>query len=124
MFTVSVETHFWASHQLGLADGGKEPLHWHNWSVTAEVGSNRLNSIGLVMDFRHLKEMVEEIVAGLGDAGGQGEGKIGHLQQDSSSAEAIAKYIYEKLEPKLPQGVRLEAVRVAEGPGWSAKFAK
>ena len=121
MFTLSVETHFWASHQLTLPDGLKEPLHGHNWSVTADVSSNKLDSMGLVMDFGRLRTLVEEIVAGFDNILLD---RIDYFQQNGSSAEAVAKYIYEKLEPKLPEGLKLEDVVVAEEPGCSAKFSK
>ena len=45
MFTISVETHFWASHQLHLPDGSKEPSHYHNWLVTVQVAAEKLNEI-------------------------------------------------------------------------------
>ncbi len=121
MFTVSVETHFWASHQLTLPDGSKEPPHRHNWSVTVDVSTEALNSMGLVMDFRQLKAMVDKTIAEFDNTALD---KIGHFQRNNSSAENVAGYIYEKLEPKLPQGVKLEAIRVVEEPGCSAKFAK
>jgi len=121
MFTLSVETHFWASHQLTLPNGSKEPLHGHNWSVTADVSSNKLDSMGLVMDFGRLRTLVEEIVAGFDNIGLD---RIDYFQQNGSSSEAVAKYIYEKLEPKLPKDLKLEDVVVAEEPGCSAKFSK
>ena len=124
MFTISVETHFWASHQLVLPDGSKEPPHHHNWSVTADVSPlqrNKLNSMGLVMDFRRLAAMVDKTIA---EFDNMALDKIGYFQQNNSSAENVARYIYEKLEPKLPQGVKLEAIRVVEEPGCSAKFAR
>ena len=121
MFTVSVETHFWASHQLTLPDGSKEPPHRHNWSVTVDVSTEALNSMGLVMDFRQLKAMVDKTIAEFDNTALD---KIGYFQRNNSSAENVAGYIYEKLEPKLPQGVKLEAIRVVEEPGCSAKFAK
>jgi len=121
MFTVSVETHFWASHQLTLPDGSKEPPHRHNWSVTVDVSTEALNSMGLVMDFRQLKAMVDKTIAEFDNTALD---KIDYFQRNNSSAENVAGYIYEKLEPKLPQGVKLEAIRVVEEPGCSAKFAK
>ena len=121
MFTVSVETHFWASHQLTLSDGSKEPLHHHNWSVTADVSSEVLNNTGLVMDFRQLKAMVDKTID---EFDNMALDKIDYFQRNNSSAENVAGYIYEKLEPRLPEGVKLEAVRVVEEPGCSAKFAK
>jgi len=120
MFTVSVETHFWASHQLTLSDGSKEPLHHHNWAVTADVSSDKLNSMGLVMDFRRLAAMVDNVVAELDNVP---LNRIDYFQRNSSSAESVAKYIYEKLRARLPEGVKLEAVRVVEEPGCSAKFS-
>ena len=121
MFTISVETHFQALHQLTFPDGSKEPLHRHDWLVTADVSSRSLNDMGLVMDFHQLKTMVDNIVAGFE---GTRLDENDYFQQNSSSAETIAKYIYEELAAVLPKGVELEAVKVFEQPGCSAKFSK
>lgn len=119
MFTVSVETHFWASHQLTLPDGGKEPVHRHIWAVTTDVSSEGLNNRGVVVDFHQLRAMVDDIIAEFGNMALE---SFDYFQQNSSSAETIAKYIYEKLQPKLPEDVKLESIRVVEEPGCSAKF--
>jgi len=121
LFSVSVEKHFWASHQLTLPDGSKEPLHQHNWVVTVDVNSSELNSMGLIMDFRRLKTMVDNIVTDFDNI--QLE-KLDYFQQNNSSAEAVARYIYEKLEPRLSGDLKLNYIRVAEQPGCSAKFSK
>jgi len=165
MFTVSVETHFQASHQLALSPAARigdpappeargpsrsredehsrlagkgqrclsrlgraktglpvaqnpscaevEPEHYHNWSVIADVSSNNLNSRGIVMDFHKLKAAVDNIVAELDNTVLH---KTDYFRQNSPSAENVAKYIYEKLEPKLPKGVKLQSIRVVEGP--------
>ena len=119
MFTVSVETHFWASHQLVLPDGSKEPVHRHNWSVTADVCSDKLNSMAVVMDFQKLKAMVDDIVAQFDNMALE---ELSYFQQNNPSAENVARYIYEKLRSKMPQGVKLKSIRVVEEPGCSAKF--
>ena len=124
MFTIAVETNFQASHQLRLADGSKEPMHRHNWLVAVEVSSDKLNSIGLVMDFHRLRAMVERIVAEFDNPDTRGLDSIDYFRTNNPSAEMIAKYIYETLGPELPTGVKLEAVRVVEEPGCSAKFGK
>lgn len=119
MFTVSVETRFRASHQLVLPDGSKEHAHGHNWLVTADVSSETINPLGVVMDFRQLKAMTDDIVAGFEN---ESLDNLDYFQRNNPSAENVAKYIYEKLEPKLPKGVKLRCVRVEEEPGCSAKF--
>ncbi len=121
MFTISVERHFQASHQMILPDGSKEPVHQHDWVVTADLSSERLNNMGVVMDFRALQAMIDKTVAGFDNSELE---SIGYFQQNNPSAENVAKYIYEKLLIELPEGVKLQNVRVVEEPGCSAKFGE
>jgi len=121
LFTVSVESQFWASHRLTLQDGSKEPLHSHNWKVAADVSTDKLDSRGLVMDFRRLKAMTDEILA---DFENGRLNKLNYFQRNNPSAENVAKYIFEKLEPSLPDHLKLNHVMVIEQPGCSAKFTR
>jgi len=121
LFTISIETHFSASHQLVLPDGSKEPLHNHNWAVAADVGSKRLDNMGFVMDFRRLKAAVDKIVSELDNT--QLE-KIDYFHRHNSSAENVAKYIYQKLKLSLPKDVKLLSISVVEEPGCCARFGK
>lgn len=119
MFTISVETHFRASHQLPLSNGSKERAHRHNWLVTADVSSEKMNPLGVVMDFRQLKAMVDDIVAEFENTPLD---NLDYFQRNNPSAENVAKYIYQELEPRLPKGIELRSVKVEEEPGCSAKF--
>jgi len=121
MFTISVETRFRASHQLSLPDGSKEPAHRHNWAVTADVSSDLLNDMGVVIDFRRLKATVNNIIAELDN---KSLDRIDYFQRNNPSAENVAKYIYEKLKPKLPKGLKLQNIKVFEKPSCSAKFSE
>lgn len=121
MFTIRVETHFRASHQLMLPDGAKEPLHHHNWVVTASISSDKLDSMGLVMDFSQLKAMVKKTTDEFDNAQLD---SIDYFRRNNPSAENIAKYIYDRLEPELPSGAKLRSIKVIEEPGCSAKFSK
>jgi 6-pyruvoyltetrahydropterin/6-carboxytetrahydropterin synthase len=119
MFIISVERRFRASHQLVLPDGSKEPVHEHDWAVTAELGSDRLNNMGIVMNFQRLQAMIDKIVAGFDKKALE---STGFFRQNNPSAENVAKYIYEKLRTGLPEGVKLLNVRVVEEPGCSAMY--
>jgi 6-pyruvoyltetrahydropterin/6-carboxytetrahydropterin synthase len=119
MWTVSVETHFWASHRLTLPDGSKEHAHSHNFSVTAYVGTEKMTDMGLVMDFRCLKAMLDNIVAEFDNVALD---RIGYFKKNNPTAENVAKYVYEQLRPKLTKDVILEAIEVIEEPGCLAKF--
>jgi 6-pyruvoyltetrahydropterin/6-carboxytetrahydropterin synthase len=104
-----------------LPSGANEPLHSHNWRVVAEISSEKLNKLGLVMDFRQLKRMVDNIT---GQFDGGPIEKLDYFKENGSSAEIVAKYIYEKLEPKMPKAVKLVSVKVVEEPGFRAAFGK
>ena len=121
MFTVSVETHFWASHQLTMPDGSKEPAHHHNWSVRAEVGAEKLNSSGFVIDFLSLRKMLDNIVAQFDNVPLE---EIDCFEQNNPSAENVAKYIYEKLKPELPNGLKLQNIVITEELNCVVKFGK
>jgi 6-pyruvoyltetrahydropterin/6-carboxytetrahydropterin synthase len=98
MFTIKVETHFRASHQLTLPDGSKEPLHHHNWVVSTSISSDNLDSMGLVMDFSRLKAMVDKTIVGFDNVLLD---SIDYFRRNNPSAENVAKYIFDKLEPKI-----------------------
>ena len=121
MFTISVETNFRASHQLTLPDGSKEPSHHHTWLVRANVSSNKLNNIGIVMNFHKLREFLDNSVAELDN---MELGRLIHFQKNNPTAENVAKYIYDKLKSRLPQEVKLQSIKVFEELGCSAKYSE
>lgn len=104
-----------------MGDGSKEPAHNHNWAVVAEVSSEALDDAGIIMDFCRLEEMIDEIV---GEFDNVRLERIGYFRRNNPSAENVARYVYEKLEPQLPDDVKLALVRVVEDRGCSAKFSK
>ncbi len=121
MFKITVETMFRAAHSLGLADGLKEPEHAHDWSVAAEVGAAELDRNGLVMDFCQLRRALDAVVAPLQEEGFEA---VAYFRGNNSSAENVARYVFENLEPRLPEGVELLGVVVGEARGCCARFEK
>lgn len=59
----TVETTFWisAAHQLNLDyQSGCNNLHGHNWRITVRCKSKELNKNGMVLDFKHIKQVVND----------------------------------------------------------------
>ena len=117
---MTVETGFAATHQLRLSDGSKEKLHSHDWKVIAEVCSEKLNRMGLVMDFGRLKAIVDEVSAGLA---GRIEDNV-YFAERNSSAEHVAEYSFGILEGRLSKQVRLKSVSVMEENGCWGRFER
>ncbi len=77
--------------------------------------------MAVVMDFRELKAMLDDIVSEFDNVA---LNEISYFRQNNPSAENVARYIYEKLRAKLPEGVKLQNIRVVEEPGCAANFSE
>src|SRR5204863_6682311 len=95
-----------------LYDGSLEPLHGHNWRVVATVGAERLDPIGVVMDFHELERLLDGLIAPLHNH------NLNQIEPFSAgmnpSAENVALHLGRSLGPILPAGVRLLRVEVWE----------
>lgn len=116
-FEITTTRWFSAAHQLRLYDGTIEPLHGHNWRVKVSVAAERLDAIGVVMDFHELETLVDQILAPLHNS---------HLNETKEfaalnpSAENVAFHIGRQLA--LPKSVRLGSVEVWETDANSALY--
>lgn len=110
-FEISTTRHFSAAHQLRLYDGALEPLHGHNWVVRVTAGGEKLDAIGVVMDFHELTRRVDEIVMPMHN---RNLNDLSLFAETNPSAENVALAMARGLS--LPAGVRLLAVEVWETP--------
>lgn len=117
MFKISKEFSFSAAHSLyGLPE--EHPcsrLHGHNYVVTVHLQSEELNHQGFVRDYTELK-IVKEYIDKYMDHRNLND----TLAPLNSSAENIAKFLYDQFKPLLPE---LYAVEVSETPKTSAIYA-
>lgn len=108
-FQITTARHFAAAHQLRLYDGSLEPLHGHNWRVTVTVAADKLDAIGVVMDFHELERQVDAVVAPLHNTHLNDAAAFAQL---NPSTEHVALHVGRSLA--LPEGVRLVSVEVWE----------
>jgi len=116
-FQITSTRHFSAAHQLRLYDGSLEPLHGHNWKVKVTVSAQKLDEIGVVMDFHELERRLNQIVEPMHN---RNLNELPPFKSINPSAENVALHIGKKLD--LPQEVTLESVEVWETAENSAKF--
>jgi 6-pyruvoyltetrahydropterin/6-carboxytetrahydropterin synthase len=116
-FQITTTRHFSAAHQLRLYDGSLEPLHGHNWKVKVTVSAEKLDEIGVVMDFHELERRVNRIIEPIHN---RNLNDLPPFKSANPSAENVAVHIAEKLD--LPKSVKLESVEVWETPENSATF--
>lgn len=119
MFKISVTTKFAAAHQLRGYQGPCENLHGHNWVIKATVGAERLDDIGMVYDFKKLKNHLSEIIERFDH---QFLNKVKPFNEINPTSENLAKYIFESLAEKLPPGIKVVAIDVGESEQYVSSY--
>ena len=105
---------------MGGYEGECERLHGHNWKVRVHLESEKLNHLGLVMDFRGLKTLLGECLATFDHSF---LNELEEFKEANPSTENIARVVYEKLAGRLPEGVRLTTVSVWESASCGASYS-
>ena len=62
MFEVRVETNFSSAHHLLNYKGKCENMHGHNWKVEVVARGCELDKSNILVDFKTLKKIVNEIM--------------------------------------------------------------
>ncbi len=120
MYELMIETHFAAAHQLRGYKGLCEKLHGHNWRVQVTVASDKLNDIGIVVDFHDLKEALNETVSTLDHSF---LNDLFPFTEKNPSSENIARWIYESLKNKADdETYDISSVTVWESETASATY--
>lgn len=106
-FQITKKFTFEAAHRLPYNDGKCKRLHGHSWKGEVVVESSSLHDSGpqsgMVMDFSALKAAFRPMVEKYLDHHYLNE----TLPLDSPTSEAIARWIYRHLRPKVHGLVRV-----------------
>jgi len=109
MYRLRIESHFDAAHKLIGYKGKCAELHGHTWKVEVFVVGEKLDDVGILVDFNTLKEKLSRIIGRLDHKFLNSLKEIGN-----PTCENLSKYIFENLKD-LRMHVKLEKVRVWEG---------
>lgn len=121
MFEASVEATFSAAHRVKLPDGSLEPMHGHDWQVTATFASEQLDETGFVVDFIAAERGLARVVEQLHHTDLNVCPAMNGL---NPTAEIVAQVIFNLLASDDSLRDRLHRVRVTEAPGCSATYIR
>jgi 6-pyruvoyltetrahydropterin/6-carboxytetrahydropterin synthase len=119
MYELMVKDIFSAAHNLRGYKGKCERVHGHNYTVEAYFTASELDSIGLAVDFNDLKRSLKKITDTLDHRYLNKE--IKYFRTNNTSAENIARYIYEGLK-KTVKKILVSKVCVWESDGSMAAY--
>ena len=117
MFEVTIEETFAAGHALRNYKGKCENVHGHNYRCQVTLEGERLDNIGLLVDFVELKRVVHGVLDRLDH---QWLNEFPPFDVLNPSAENMAKYIYDEVTAGL---ARVECARVSAVRLWETDTA-
>ena len=121
MYYLQIETDFSAAHNLRGYEGRCENLHGHNYRIVVEVRGERLNALGMLIDFKELKRICEGVVGGLDH---DYLNDIEPFDSLNPTAENIASHIFRGIGGELPDGVSVGSVTCWESDRCAARYSE
>jgi 6-pyruvoyltetrahydropterin/6-carboxytetrahydropterin synthase len=120
VYEILIQDTFSSAHRLREYGGKCEELHGHNWRVDVVVRADRLDDIGLAIDFRILKDHTRRILGALDHAF---LNELTPFRDVNPSSENIARYIFDRLSQALAEApVRVARVNVWESDHSCASY--
>jgi len=125
MHTIFKDFTFAAAHAIRGHTRGCENLHGHNYRVRVHLRAERLDALGMVLDFADLKEMMQEI---LGPFDHRVINDIPPFDERNTTAELFSEYVFQEACRRLashskdPDRVHIARVEVWENDTACAVF--
>ena len=125
MFDLKITSGFSSAHALRGYQGKCENVHGHNWKVEAVVSASELNEIGIAIDFKLLKNYLNEVLETLDH---KFINEADFFLSVNPSAENLAMFIYNEFEKKIKSikhnGIAVKSVNVYETDTSMASYYK
>ena len=94
LYNLKIVTDFASAHTLRNYPGACSRMHGHNWKVELEIVANKLNELGIAIDFKAMKKSTNEVCDRLDH---QYLNDIAPFDIINPTAENIAAYLYSEI---------------------------
>ena len=121
MYEIEVRAAFEAAHFIDGYAGKCARLHGHNWEVVAVVRGEKLDALGMLIDFKILKAQLNKV---LDEFDHRFLNELKPFAEENPTAENLARKIFERLASSeiFSGSIKLHAVRVHESPNSSVTY--
>jgi 6-pyruvoyltetrahydropterin/6-carboxytetrahydropterin synthase len=113
MYELTVRDHFDAAHSLRGYPGECRRLHGHTWDVEVTVSGLSLDGIGIVYDFKRLKDDLHTVLA---DYDHVFLDEVPPFDAMNATAENLSRVVWERLSTTVSDEVSVREVAVWESP--------
>ncbi len=109
MFELTVQGSFSAAHRVRGYKGDCADVHGHTYKVEVRLQVEKLDKLGMAMDFRKVKRILKQI---LNELDHKNLNNLSFFKKHNTTAEWIAVYIYQRLRQKIKN---ITSITVWEG---------
>ena len=112
MYTLTTMVEFSSAHTLVGHSGPCKKMHGHNWKVEVEITGEKLDKIGMVVDFKEIWKATNLVVDELDH---EFLNNLEPFSEDNPTAENIARYIFTKLSEEFSnKNVKVNSIKLWE----------
>lgn len=112
MYTLTTMVEFSSAHTLVGHSGPCKKMHGHNWRVEVEITGEKLDKIGMVVDFKEIRKATNLVV---GELDHEFLNNLEPFSEDNPTAENIARYIFTKLSEEFSnKNVKVNSIKLWE----------
>lgn len=121
-YTLKILADFASAHTLRDYPGACSRMHGHNWKIEAEVTARALDSVGMGVDFKVIKQAARDIAARLDH---RYLNELDPFTEVNPTAENIAAYFYRELSNQLNDDrIRVHAITLWETERACVRYAE
>jgi len=119
VYELTVEKTFAAAHNLREYKGQCEQLHGHNWRVVVVLAARELDKLGMVMDFRCVKEFLDAVLDRLDH---RYLNEVAPFDTLNPTTENLCRFIAEELGRQMPPHIAVRRVSCWESDKCAASY--
>lgn len=98
MYKLNVTSNFSSAHKLDGYEGLCKNLHGHNWKVRIGILCEKIDNIGMTIDFGEVKKYLNEIMIMLDHTY---LNELEYFKDINPTSENIAKFIYHEMKKRI-----------------------
>ena len=121
MYRLQIQTSISAAHFLQEYDGNCSVLHGHNWKIEVIVKSDQVDKVGMVIDFKDLKEITWQVA---GNYDHRVFNEVPPFNTQNPTAENISRHFYREISKRLPVGVNMDRIRLWETDNYAIEYSE
>ena len=112
MYTLTTMVELSSALSLVGHSGPCKKMHGHNWKVEVEITGEKLDKIGMVVDFKEIRKATNLVVDELDH---EFLNNLEPFSEDNPTAENIARYIFTKLSEEFSnKNVKVNSIKLWE----------